>query len=490
MPRGSWSVLVLLAAGCGGGGAVTPPPGGGAPAIASFAASKTAIQAAQHVDLTAVFSDGAGSIDQGVGAVQTGVAVSVAPAVTTTYTLTVSAAGKTSVTASVLVNVATGAACLGSALMQGLGKTNVLVGAQMEDVTAAKAPFDARYLYLSGGYFDGTAPCTSCHSGCTTSGKSCVNGACDWWGCWQDDQQPPGAYARSFIATAKAHAQIPWFTYYEELQASGLGEGAAQLAGLNDNALMTRYFADFRFLLQQIGSETAFVHVEPDLWGYCEQKNADPHLIPAKVQGANATDCATQENSVAGFARCLVAMARKYAPHARIGLHASEWASGKEVFLNTSASFDVAGEARKVGTFLTAAGAGNGDFIVVDPSDRDAGFYASQGQNTSWDATNQTLPHFHQALDWTKALAESVQLPAILWQIPVGNASQNNTATHWKDNRVDYFFAHPGELASAHAAGMLFGAGRDDQTNPETDGGNLVARTKALATAGGQALCP
>jgi len=110
-------------------------------------------------------------------------------------------------------------------------------------------------------------------------------------------------------------------------------------------------------------------------------------------------------------------------------------------------------------TFLTALGAKDGDFIVADPSDRDAGYYEFINRKTWWDATNATLPNFHQAFLWTKTLAEAMNLPVVLWQIPVGNMSQSNTTEHWKDNRVDYFFARMDQVSAAHIVGLFFGAG-------------------------------
>lgn len=55
---------------------------------------------------------------------------------------------------------------------------------------------------------------------------------------------------------------------------------------------------------------------------------------------------------------------------------------------------------------------------------------------------------------------------------------------------LDYFFGHPQELAAAHVLGAVFGAGAGDQTLPETDGGNLVAKMKAYVAAGGAPLGP
>jgi len=384
--------------------------------------------------------------------------------------------------------------CIGSAFLASLGKNSVLVGASMEDATAAKAPFDGRYLYLSGGFFDGSSPCVSCASGCTTSGTSCANsaGGCAWWGCWQWDQDPPGQYVVGFVSTNEKASpkQIPMFTYYEELQASKLTEGTSQVAAINDATVLTRYLADWRFVLQKIGSHVALLHLEPDFWGYVEQLNSDPHAVPAKVSTANPTDCASYENSAAGLAKCMIHMVRVYAPNAKVGLHASAWGTKMDVFGNSDAKLDVPGEAQKMATFLTALGAKDGDFIVSDPSDRDAGYYESINRKTWWDATNATLPNFHQAFVWTKTLAEATNLPIVLWQIPVGNMSQSNTTDHWKDNRVDYFFAHMDEVAAAHIVGLFFGAGMGGMTTPETDGGNLTSKTTTYRSASGGKVCP
>ncbi|HEY2370656.1 MAG TPA: hypothetical protein VGH87_29885, partial [Polyangiaceae bacterium] len=140
--------------------------------------------------------------------------------------------------------------------------------------------------------------------------------------------------------------------------------------------------------------------------------------------------------------------------------------------------------------FLVACGADISDFIVVEASDRDAGYYQSQGKNTWWDDTNAKLPDFHQDFAWLTALAEAANVPLVDWQLPVGNMALANTTNHWQDNRVDYFFSHTQELAAAHMVAFAFGAGASDQTTPESDNGNLVSKVKAYATAGGQKLCP
>ncbi len=385
--------------------------------------------------------------------------------------------------------------CLGGSVLSDLGSENVLIGVSTSDApTAAAAPFDIRYEYISGGLFDGSSPCASCATGCTANGVSCANSGpgCAWWGCWQYDQDPPGAYVRSFDTgcASASPSQVPMFTYYEILQSSQAEEGSAEVRAANDVPLMTRYFADWRFLLQQIGQLVAIVHIEPDFWGYAEQLASDPTTLAAAVASANPTDCSSVPNTIAGMGQCMVAMSRRYAPNALVGLHASAWATNVDVASNTDVAFDVAGEAAKVAAFLEACGEGNADLVVVETSDRDAGYYQSQGKDTWWDATNAALPDFHQDLGWVKALSEALGKPALYWQTPLGNMSQNNTTNHWQDNRVDYFFAHVSELAAAHALGVAFGAGAADQTLPETDGNNLVTRTNAYAAGARQQYCP
>ncbi|MGC4116658.1 MAG: hypothetical protein QM765_19230 [Myxococcales bacterium] len=393
---------------------------------------------------------------------------------------------------SVAVDSGTTSACLGSDLLAHLGKDHVLAGFAGDDDLQSQAPWDLQYKYLSGGVPDGAGPCASCLTNCTTGGSSCDNAhSCGWWGCWQWDQEPPGKYVGNFAAAGGApkYGILPMVTYYEILQASGAAEGAGEVAAVNNQAFMSRLLADWRFVLQQVGNQKALLHIEPDFWGYCEHANADPHATPAAVASANPSDCGGQENSIAGLGRCMIAMVRKYAPNARVGLHGSAWGTKIDVLGNSDPQLDVAGEAKKLGQFLKACGADQSDFVVVDASDRDAGYYQSIGRQSWWDATNATLPNFHQAFDWAKALAEEVGKPIVWWQVPVGNMSQSDTNDHWKDNRVDYFFAHADEIAAAHGVAMAFGAGMGGMTTPSTDGGNLIAKVKAYEAAGGAKLC-
>jgi len=383
--------------------------------------------------------------------------------------------------------------CLGQPLLESLGKDHVLVGGQTDSAVAGLAPFDLRYIYLAGGLFDSVAPCNSCSSSCSAAGQSCSNwnpNGCGWWGCWQWDQLPPGQYLRDYFQQTIDLGQIPMITYYQMLHTSRVAEGAQEVAAAQNVSLMQRYYNDWRFVLKQIGTSTALLHIEPDFWAYAQQVNTNPHMIPAAVASANPTDCANVENTIAGMGRCMIAMVRKYAPNAKVGLHASAWATKIDAMMNTNPALDVEAEARKVADFLSQCGGAAGDFVVVETSDRDAQYYQVRlGRNSWWDKTNTTLPHFRQAFRFAKALSERMGRPNLWWQIPVGNMSMPGFDQHWKDNRLDYFFDHPQEVAAAHGIGMIFGAGEQTQTNPSTDNGHLLLRTNNYFLTGGQPAC-
>jgi hypothetical protein len=371
------------------------------------------------------------------------------------------------------------------------------------DTSMASHPgFDLEYMYISGGIADGDQPCTSCASGCSATvwdwntsqavTQSCANsaGGCAWWGCWQWDQDPPATkYGSYFASQAAGRSRIPMYTYYILLQAyrqvdHTLVEGTPEVTVAARSAtFMHRYLGDFRLLLQRIGSYPALVHIEPDFWGYAQQSGSDPHALAAAVATANATDCGGQENSIAGLGRCMIAMVRKYAPNAKVGLHASAWATGVDVTQNQSASFDVAAEGAKVGGFLAACGAGQADVVIADIADRDA---ADGGH---WLNTDSTLPSILQVLQFDQAVSQAAGKPIVWWQVPVGNMSLNDTANHYRDNRLDWFFDHPDLLAQYGAVGAAFGGGQGSSTTPFTDGGHLFSRVAAYATAGGQKLC-
>lgn len=378
--------------------------------------------------------------------------------------------------------------CPAARLGAKLGKTDLMVGGSMEDADFATSPFDLRYQYLAGDVPD-DGPCASCASGCSVRGQSCDNasGGCAWWGCWQYDQAPPGQFVTDFITKVSDAGAAPMITYYIWYSVAGDVEGAPEVAQLADGAKLSAYLADFRFLCQVIAKSSGIpviIHVEPDFWGYGQQVNHDPSLIPAAVSAASADECAGLKDTMAGFARCLLAIARAEAPNALVGFHASAWGAGADALINSDPNFDLAAHAAQTAEFMKALGADKADLIVVEMSDRDAGY-----NGRWWDATNATLPNFDQAISWVSHLGEELNLPPLWWQAPYGHVGLDDTCDRYQDNRVDYFFDHPEQFAEGGALGIAFGAGADCMTTPATDDGHFAARAKEYYSKTRPSLC-
>ena len=357
---------------------------------------------------------------------------------------------------------------LGAPLM---GSSTILIGGMIADSTANAAPFDVRYQYLHSQPAPFPACYQNCFDGCNARG---------WWGCqgtW--NQSESGVYVtwwNDHVTKAtwqgSARPQIQYWTWYSLRDlgdAAGHGDGPDEVAAIQNPELLTGYLNDFRFFLSKIGDSRSMVHLEPDFWGFVRAKSSDPHKLWAPVSSANPTDCAKEEDSAAGLASCLISMVRRYAPQSTVGLHASCW------------DYLQADGPQKCAQFMRDLGAGKGDFIVTDASDRDAGWYDLHNNPWSW-WNDQTFATYLAVI---KTLTETVGKPMVVWQIPLGNMAQNNTFQHYKDNKVDYFFSRINEVAAAHVAALLFGAGHQEQTTPETDGGNLINKTINYRKSGG-----
>ncbi|MCX4609710.1 RICIN domain-containing protein [Streptomyces mirabilis] len=360
----------------------------------------------------------------------------------------------------------------GSSATGFMGSSTVLIGGSMSDASTTAAPFDVRYAYVH----SQPAPSSDYYSA-----SRCQAAWSSWWGCWSGDTTAPGFYVTwgdDHVAKATYQGSPrpqknfwTWYSLRDLGDLAGEGDGPGEVKAINRVDLLTRYMNDYRFFLQKIGNSHDMIDIEPDFWGYVRSLG-NPHQVAAQVTAANPTDCGSQENSAAGLSRCLIAMAHKYAPNTGAGFHLTCW--------------DWQTDVQKCVKDYADLGAKNADFLVADVSDRDAGWYAQPAhgaRDTFWNDQKAAA-----ALGWYKTMAESVGKPVVLWQIPVGNMAQNNTLNHYKDDKVDWFFAHMDQVANAHVAGLLFGPGQQEQTTVESDGGNLINKTIAYRKSGGTAL--
>jgi hypothetical protein len=280
------------------------------------------------------------------------------------------------------------------------------------------------------------------------------------------DWNANGTFVNVLADAAKRHGTVPMFTLY-----SMAAHGESNTAALTDDAYMRAYWNGAKLMFQRLGDfgDPAVVHFEPDFWAYVQQASGgNPSSLPVHVK-ALAPDCADQPDNVVGMGKCLVALARKYAPKTLVGFHASTWADG---------------DPSKVGAFLAAIGGADADLVFIDMLDRDAGCFEAhtdpgcqRGGTTGWylDESNQTSPNFNEQLASAAAIGKAVGRPMMWWQLPLGVASDTpgGSAGHYRDNRVKYLFSHVDAFIAAGGVGAVFGTGAGNQTDIVTDGGQF-----------------
>jgi hypothetical protein len=288
---------------------------------------------------------------------------------------------------------------------------------------------------------------------------------------WTTWNSPSGDYVNVVASKADSVGAVPMLTLYQMAQ-----NGDGNITDITDPTFMTPYWANVVLLFQRLAiyGKPALVNFEPDFWGYTEQKSpgGDPTKLPAKV--SIAPDCANLPDSVNGIGRCLVQIARKYAPKAYVGFSPSTWGAA-----NLS----------DVVAYMQNVGAGGADIIVIQTQDRDSGCLEAMteadckrgGSGWYWDETNATHPNFQDHLATAKAFHDALNLPLVWWQTPLGvpSTTPGGTTNHYRDNRVHYFLTHPSELVAVGGLGAIFGAGSGDCTLITTDNGQF----KTLSTA-------
>ncbi len=284
-------------------------------------------------------------------------------------------------------------------------------------------------------------------------------------GDWTTWNSPSGYIVQIIAQNASSVGAIPMYTLYQMAQ-----NGDGNLSGLNSASFMSAYWSNVKIMYEQIAAtgKPALVNLEPDFWGYAEQRstNGDPSSLSADVQ--INTDCASLSNDVRGVAACLIAMAHRYAPKAYVGFPPAGW-GGK-----TNAD---------VIAFMNAIGAQNADFIVAQTLDRDSGCYEAPGSvcggggtGKYWDESNLTHPNFADYLSLIDTYHSGIgNLPLVFWQTPEGvpSSTPGGSPNHYRDNRMHYFLTHPTELTAVGGLAVVFGTGESTQTNITTDGGQF-----------------
>ncbi len=284
---------------------------------------------------------------------------------------------------------------------------------------------------------------------------------------WPSWNSPAGSYVTIHADAAKAHGVVPMFTLY---QAASYGEN--NLGAFDTDSFMTQYWAGVRLLFQKLAAfdAPAMVHVEPDLWGFAQRNAEQPSGTPMKV-GSLVPECSDLPSDVSGMARCVIRLSRQLAPKVVIGLSASSFGAYTNGYSDPT----------RIGNFMKAIGAADGDITVIETLDRDAGCFENGSDSNCarsgsfyWDEANVAHPNFHDHLAYAKTIRTVIGKPLLWWQMPLGVPANTAGYTgHYRDNRVRYFFNHPGEFAAIGGIGAVFGTGAVRQTDVTSDGGQF-----------------
>ena len=356
-----------------------------------------------------------------------------------------------------------------------------LSNADVNWMTSSGVPWKYRFTYLAGG----------------------VNTQNNWL-TWQDPAKPAGQFALDYMtssSTAPA-SYVPVFTWYQLLQSTpstGSSELDRDYSNLNNATTMSSYYASFKVLMQkaaQYGGQVV-VHVEPDFWGYMEQKAAESSAttVSAMVKSSGFAEAASFPDNVAGFASELKYLRDAYAPNALLAMHASMWSSSIDVAGSTDPNLNPSAEADKTAAFLNSAGAGSWDAVFNDVDDHNAAWWELASCGTPpcvnqwfthwWDPTNVKFPNFARYLTWVGELHARTLKPQVVWQVPMGNQyflTMNNTCGHYQDNVAPYFIAHAGDLFNAGLVAVIFGPGNSCQTSNDDAKQDGITNNGGVAT--------
>lgn len=333
------------------------------------------------------------------------------------------------------------------------------------------APVAIRYQYLAGGVNTGHG-----------------------WRTWS----PNDSFVGRYLAESRQQGAIPVLSYYMMSQSApggGSSEQDALFANMQNSATMRAYFEDLERLFRGAGAdgELVVLHVEPDLWGFLQQRalSGDASSVPVKVGSAGVTALADLPDSLTGFTRAIVRLRDVNAPNVLLAYHLSGWGTGTDILRAKPSDATVDQLAHSAAEFYSSLGA-DFDLLFSEFNDRDAGFkehvYGDRGASWWGNGDHRRFARF------LAGVAQVTQRRVILWQIPIGNTrmrAANNTWGHYQDSLVEWLLDDPhrdhiSQYLDVGVIGFLFGPGaagatcycdaaNDGLTNPAPINGNVGA---------------
>ena len=285
------------------------------------------------------------------------------------------------------------------------------------------------------------------------------------WSHWNEN----GTFVSRYVRESVRAKITPVFTYYQALNSSPKpgAEDTADIATLRDAPTMRLYWKDLALALRRAraaaGGHRVVFHIEPDLWGYLMLHH---------------------ESALAGrFARHVVRLRDQVAPRIWLAWHMSVWGTNDDPTYSDPPDAKIRDDARRLAAFYRGLHA-RFDVVFTDVDDRDTGFneQVNNDHRSAWTAADFRR---HDLL--TREFAKRSGRKVVLWQVPLGNSTLDNTPEHYRDNRVEWWLGNRRHLQATARSGViaiLFGGGADTTTQKDTDGGVFYRRAKRYYAVG------
>ncbi len=217
-----------------------------------------------------------------------------------------------------------------------------------------------------------------------------------------------------------------------------------------------------RIALKAKGTQPIYV-IEPDLWGYMLQKQDEAKInyLPKSCNLGNLglPWLAGHGNTIGDLPEAIFKTIRAQDPEAYAGILMAYWGYQGGSIGSQMVDFsqsDVLRVADSSGVFLNRLleGPDKGDFIGFEKNGQNAGWYkAEQGKLTyMWNNTQNA-----KWLDWSQRVSQRIKLPALGWQICLGQNGLPNTTGAYEDTFFEYFFGNSQKFVDAGFVGMLAG---------------------------------
>lgn len=312
-----------------------------------------------------------------------------------------------------------------------------------------------------------------------------------------------GSFVSGFIDDSAAHGFVPVFSLYqlrESAPGNGMEEVAGVFANLGNRATMAAYLQDARRFFQRAGEtgRTAVLHVEPDLWGYVQRRDSNGARVPVQVATTGLAEARGLPNTAAGLAQAFVRLRDRYAPKVLLGYHLSVWGTGEDIAHSDPSDARIDELAASAAGFYRSLGT-RFDLVFAEQANRDSGYSEvrdGDGGQARWEAAD-----YARQARFLRGVSSATARSIVLWQLPLGNAAQDNTPKHYRDSRVQALLGADGDAlrrayAQAGVIAMLFGkalpeatcACDDDGDGEDDDGGLFKRLADAVLAAGTPAL--